>query len=421
MIRRSYRVPRIGVAIVVVGALASVSLGTSAAVAKTSGAQPKGEPFKLMVVAPETGSGYTFPQARLGARAAAKAINDAGGLKDPKGGPNRPIKIVGCDTKFDPNEVTACGRKASAEGVLAMVGSQPTGDDELYDILNKAGIPAIGDSSGSTASLTSPNSYNFYSGVVTIFGMVQAAKAAGAKSVTPVIPDLPVAEGLLEPLGTFAKSIGMAVNDPVKLAVSAVDMASYAAQGLSSGGAQIIVTPGDQALSYVNALLQAGADLQKTPVLTLGVFMNSKLLKELQGSSKGLIAVGEAWPVDYLKNPAVKRYHVEMNKLGDKKTVRDEVGLMSWASVHLIADKLVPLMEDFTAAELTAAVQKVGPVTYDPLMPFDWSKNAVTTGLLGALKTPNKTVMITRSNGKTLVPVVKGFVDYDEPFTIKGG
>jgi hypothetical protein len=53
--------------------------GASAETTSTVVAAPEGEPIKLLVVAPLTGQGLLFPETVVGAEAAAKAINDAGG------------------------------------------------------------------------------------------------------------------------------------------------------------------------------------------------------------------------------------------------------------------------------------------------------------------------------------------------------
>jgi ABC-type branched-chain amino acid transport systems, periplasmic component len=87
-------------------------LSASAATA----AKPDGAPLMLMVV--YEGSGPTAsPEVAEGAIAAAKAINASGGIK------GRPVQIIRCDTKNDPNVAAECGRKAVSKGVVAMVGN----------------------------------------------------------------------------------------------------------------------------------------------------------------------------------------------------------------------------------------------------------------------------------------------------------
>src|SRR5262245_53102293 len=96
----------------------SVALG----VAGSSGASaatttPNASPLKLMTVYEGRGAASASPEIPEGAIAAAKAINAKGGIK------GRPVEIIRCDTKNDPNVATECGRRAVSEGVVAMVGN----------------------------------------------------------------------------------------------------------------------------------------------------------------------------------------------------------------------------------------------------------------------------------------------------------
>src|SRR4051812_42338347 len=100
----------IQIALVLVGALGAAA----SSLAAVTGTKPTGAPLKLMVVYEGRGASAS-PDVPEGAIGAAKAINARGGIK------GRPVQIIRCDTKNDPNVATQCGRKAVANGVVAMV------------------------------------------------------------------------------------------------------------------------------------------------------------------------------------------------------------------------------------------------------------------------------------------------------------
>jgi ABC-type branched-subunit amino acid transport system substrate-binding protein len=324
-----------------------------------------------------------------------------------------PIEIVICDTRFDPNEVAACGRSAVEEGVLAMIGSQPVSDDQIYPILVDAGIPAFGNSAGSTAALTSPNSFTFYNALVTVFGSVNVAKEAGETRIVPVTTDTPTATGLLAPLAAFGESIGVTLDEPVLLPQDATDMSAFAADALGRDGAILIISSADQTLAFLNALLQQGGDMSERTVIGFNAFVGEGTFDALQGSADGLYLVGTTWPSTYTQNPGVAQYNAEIDALGDEDTIRNEIGIEAWAAVHVIAERLFPQMSEVSVQELTAVATSVGPIVFDPLAPFDWSTSAVSDGILSALRTFSTGIMVAQVQDGVVTPVLEDFVQYD--------
>lgn len=92
------------------------------ATARAAVKKPTGEPIKFLTEIPLIGPSNGNPWVAVGAQVAAKAIDGAGGVPDPAGGPNRPIAVEVRDHKTDP-DAPACPLKAVADDVLAVVGS----------------------------------------------------------------------------------------------------------------------------------------------------------------------------------------------------------------------------------------------------------------------------------------------------------
>src|ERR1700735_4534161 len=119
--------------------------------------KPTGKPIVLFTVADPTPSGY--PGVPLGMNAAAKAINAAGGVKDPSGGPNRPIKVVDCNDSAGANASAACGRQAVSDKALAGGGPQAAQGRAYEPIVYSAGIPLVAEGAYDTPALTNPLSF----------------------------------------------------------------------------------------------------------------------------------------------------------------------------------------------------------------------------------------------------------------------
>ena len=115
-------------------------------------AEPTGAPLKLMVVYEGTGPS-SVPEVREGAIAAAKAINAEGGIK------GRPVEVVQCDTKADPNVAAGCGRSAVAEGVVAMVGNITIFGNQFMPLMAQHNIASIGLEPATGTDFTSSASF----------------------------------------------------------------------------------------------------------------------------------------------------------------------------------------------------------------------------------------------------------------------
>ena len=89
------------------------------AAASSTNAACTGAPLKFTSIASLSGP-LSFPslttEAQNGLQAALQAVNGECAL-------GRPIEVVQCDDKGDPNEATKCGRQANDDGSIALFGS----------------------------------------------------------------------------------------------------------------------------------------------------------------------------------------------------------------------------------------------------------------------------------------------------------
>lgn len=101
-------------------------------------AAPTGEPIKAMTIAPVNTNTPPYPNIHEAAKIYQRQINDKGGIN------GRPLEVITCDGRGDPNEDAACGRRAVEEGVVAVVGSFTFDASRLVPILEDANMAMFG-------------------------------------------------------------------------------------------------------------------------------------------------------------------------------------------------------------------------------------------------------------------------------------
>jgi ABC-type branched-subunit amino acid transport system substrate-binding protein len=106
--------------------------------ATSSGGPATGEPIKVMTIAPVNSQLPPYPNIHEAARIFGEWINANGGIN------GRPLEVVLCDGKGDPNEDANCGRQAAEQGVVAVVGSFSFDASQLIPILEQENIAMFG-------------------------------------------------------------------------------------------------------------------------------------------------------------------------------------------------------------------------------------------------------------------------------------
>jgi ABC-type branched-subunit amino acid transport system substrate-binding protein len=104
----------------------------------TAAAAPSGEPIKVMTVAPVNTNLPPYPNIPAAAEVYEQYINDKGGIN------GRPLDVITCDDKGDPNEGANCARQAVEEGAVAVVGSFVFDASRIIPVLEEAKIPWFG-------------------------------------------------------------------------------------------------------------------------------------------------------------------------------------------------------------------------------------------------------------------------------------
>ena len=188
-----------------------------------------GEPIKVMTVAPINSQTPPYPNIHEAARIYGEWLNDRGGIN------GRPLEVVLCDGRGDPNEDANCGRQAAEEGIVALVGSFSFDFSQLIPILEEENIALFGSCCPiAEIELTSPVSFVTGSNFAIGAGAVQKMVDDGCQAPAIVIIDVPIAD--------FAESVVRAIfeyNDFdsskakfVRIPLTASDYSAQVAQAI---------------------------------------------------------------------------------------------------------------------------------------------------------------------------------------------
>jgi branched-chain amino acid transport system substrate-binding protein len=376
-------------------------------------AAPKGTPIVLFT---EVDTYKDFPGVEVGAKAAAAAVNAAGGVH------GRPIEIITCQDTGTSNGAATCGRDAIRDHAIAVVGTETAEGPAFDPVVFGAGIPIVAQGAYSTADLTNSLSFPIADGQASSVGggFTRLAAALGLKSVYPIIPNLPQATALLPYYATAEKAAGVTQAGQSLVSVTPTatpDYTPYAAAAVSSGTGLVYMDIGPTGVQVMKALLDEGASFYKTAVVADTNVISAADLAPLGTSKTGVYFVGNSYPATATTVPGVKQFNDEINKYGNKTTPRTETMEQAWTGVHVIAN-LMQKMKTISSAALVSAMKKAGPIQYGPMAPFDWSHKAFTTGLLSSFRIFTNKVMVSRVIHGKVLPIVSGWQTLTKPFKI---
>jgi len=363
-----------------------------------------GEPVLLGIIAEDAAS--TPPSTNVtvtstAAEAAADAINAAGGV----GPDHRPIQIVTCETKGDPNVAAQCGRDMVSKGVVALVGDISGVSGGFLPVTEAANISSIGHFSVGAADLTAKLTWPIVSGApALIIGQGVQAVQLGVKKPSLVRVDLDAVAQAAQLAALGLKSGGLAVNNTVAVPPGAPDMSSYVAAATGGGTDAVIVimTPQDLA-NFVKALRQSGSQI---PVISDSANVLRAINAGFADEMEGVYAISWGKPATVTDDPAVAQFLKEMDAK-DPKATKDDTATNAWVSVHMFAD-IVKDMPQIDAASVTAAMPSVTDYKSGIFPPTNFSQ--VQT-LLPGIRLFNTSVLFTQVKGGQFVPVSNDFVD----------
>jgi ABC-type branched-subunit amino acid transport system substrate-binding protein len=352
-----------------------------------------------------------FPQ---GAIAAARAVTKSCEL-------GRPVQIISCDDRFDPNNAATCARQAVADKVLAVVTYGGNGNS-ILPIVAAAGIPSIGNNASASDENTSKLSFPVEYPVSEVLGEASMAVSLGATNIAMPELDVPAVNFWVGLVKAQVKQFGAKVT-VIPVQPTATDMTSYAGQVLSSGATGVVLAiPSAQTVSLVKDLKAQGANLQHIKVIGPMDQMTQQLAGQLGSNANGLYGGGAAWSPTDTSNPAIQQYLSELKAAGEptSSSVTSTLGVIAWGTVHMIADALKG--QQVSSKELIARLNAPGVAdanTYG-LPPINYTQNAFPTNpQLAKLRLFTDTVSGWEFVGGVARPLSKGWLTVTAKMSIK--
>lgn len=344
-----------------------------------------------------------LPEVGTGLKAGIAAVNKACEA-------GRPIELVQCDSKADPNATSACAREAVSKHVVATLGNYSASGSAAMTALFGQKIPSLFNTGLIPIEIQSPLSYPEGNGSVLLNALVDGAAGTGAKSIVGFLPNVGASLAQAVALGKGeATQLGVSWKNPVIVPLDATDYTSYVAQALSAHADAIIVAlPSAMLNLFLNALTSSGTDLTKTKVVVAAAGVSSKIVDQLKSKINGLYAFSATTNPADSSAPGAGQYAADLKAAGESGAPTTD-GFEMDIAAHAFA-KLVKPVPDVTSASLAAAAN-----TYEFNQPgmgvFAFNKPGFPSHpLLSKLRIfDNQAMYFVMKNGK-FTPVVSGFV-----------
>ncbi|MCX4096964.1 ABC transporter substrate-binding protein [Nocardia sp. alder85J] len=323
-----------------------------------------GAPVTVMTIAPVKSAAMNTPEIVTAAEAAVDTINAAGGL----GG--HEVKLIACNDGNDANQAGDCARQAVSAKAVAVLGGFTTNGSTIVPILEKAGIPWIGDPAFSAEELSSKVSYPLVSGAAAFAGIGARAGRDGCASISMVLYDVPSSEKAAQLINLGIASAKGQPAGHIKVPTTTTDFSSVAKSAGNSDCA-IVGLPNDQVVALATAARTLG---EKTRYYALQGALNNQVLSGARDALDGatsavnfVVATDPAWNAAKAASKKVDwTYPYNQN---------------TWASYQVLTQALAGAT-DISAASVTAALDKTTNATAGGVTaPIDFTKEFPVPGL----------------------------------------
>lgn len=313
--------------------------GSSSPGSPISGSSTSGSPVLIGELTPTSGQGFNYPDWLAGAEAAAREINASGGIK------GRPVKIVECDDRNDPNQATACARQLVQEKVVAVAGGASLFGNTSVPILNAGHVPWVGDFPQTDPEYNSANMFLIDTGNIQAgAGPVAALKAAGVTKIFAAHLGIAQGTAIFNSVKQAASAEGIPVVGDVSFPITATDMSSYVQQAINSG-ADGVTFGGtqQQQVAFFKTARQLGAKFTMGVVdgsLTVEQYKDIGNLKTVVDGSVPPVSAGLSHPTQF---PGVAQFIKDMTaEFSGGNANADPAktslhALVAWLSVKMIA------------------------------------------------------------------------------------
>ncbi len=253
-------------------------------------ADPDAEPIRLGMLNIENVDGFSFPELRGAAEAAATFVNTELGGVD-----GHPIEIVPCFTSLSPEQSQTCAQQMVQEGVVANVGGMDIMSQGAVPVLEQNGLPTLG---GIPAQFPEQQSevHFFFSGGTAgaMAAMLAHADIQGATSAMIANADLPSFNAAAQDFaGPVAESLGIDV-EYVTFPLTGADMLPVLTAAVDADVDALIVNAADTACVPI---MELSDQLElRAQIYLVGACAKQEILDEAGAAAEGIIFSGEGPP-----------------------------------------------------------------------------------------------------------------------------
>ncbi len=328
---------------------------------------PDGEPIKFTAATAVSGV-VAQPEIFDAVDAAVEAINGAGGIADPAGGPNRPLEVVRCEAgaggNVEADVALRCAQDSIDAGVIAVLGKYLFGADGTQTWAG-AGIPMIGTSPVETEDFINELVYPLSGGAITGGpGVGIALQQAGAKTIALITGDVDAGRqlpGLMTPglasEDDLVQEVYVPLDPSADYTPQLSQLVSANPDGIAVFGSSDInvrVIAGLRGAGYTGLIAVPGTGLTPDGIEVLGDAAEGVLLVSGFEAATGT-------------SDAIGQFNAEMDATAPD-AARTELAVNAWSSVHLFAEVLGEL-DTIDSASLVAALNN-RPVDLGVAPPF---------------------------------------------------
>jgi ABC-type branched-subunit amino acid transport system substrate-binding protein len=325
----------------------------------TTAAAPTGAPIKILQTSPDNNTTLSIPTIHQAADAAVQSINAAGGVA------GRPLKIEWCNNRNDPNQAVSCARKAVQSGAIATVGDFVTADSGYMDVLQKAGLPAVGNWPLTPPDYKNPASFPLHGGTTGInWALPTYLKTLGSVKSMAIL-SYPIASSREAATASkeAAEANGITVPHAEELAYGGPDPSAAVAKAMGGSPDSLSATlsAGDFA-KVLQALNVAG---ESPKVMAATVSLPADTLKSVGPLAEG-VYLDSLFPSDP-DAPELAEFKADMDKYAPKGLIRDDYAINAWIAVNLLKQVAEGIQGDVTAKSVSDALNGAKDLAVGPL------------------------------------------------------
>ena len=341
------------------------SASSESSTSSSSGNKATGKPIKMFIITTIESQFQSLPESVAGAKAAALAISNNGGVK------GRPISIDFCDDHGTPAAATACARKAVSEK-SDVVQMTTNFSSLIYPILRAAQIPTVGNNMFSPADFTDEDSWPLVPGS-NIYHSASPfmVAAAGKKTMDAASLDIATAVQNAKLSQATAPKANLGWKGVTQFPATTTDYAPIV-QKLKNAGSEAttLIIAGPSIPPILKAAQQLGF---KHTWVSNPTGASAAVLKEAGDLAEGMLVIS---PLPTADDPKFKGFNEEMDAAGkagikdtDKRTTVSEI---PWLAVHAVAAIGDTMTDELNGPNLIKALNKgkdidvAGLITWSP-------------------------------------------------------